>query len=115
MSAIIGIRTEDSRPTVDALILAGSLELSLALGIRKTRVLAETQRLGRNMQLGWTSRPLGPAQEIDGISCTAIEKDVSEEIWVGVCRRLSVPGPILIWNGTAKPSYSLADLVRSAA
>ncbi len=49
------------------------------------------------------------------VNCIAVEKDVSEAIWVQVCRHLSVPGPILIWNGTARPPYRLPELVPAVA
>ena len=108
-------RSEVLLPSVEALLVVASLELSIALGIRKTRVLFETRRLGRNKKLGWTLEPLGPPHEIDGADFIAVEKDVSEAIWAGICRQLSVPGPVLVWNGTARPSYRLRELVPAMA
>jgi len=108
-------RGQDLRPTVETLLVAGGLELSLALGLKKTRVLFETRWLSRNKKLGWTLTPLGLPHDFDGVSCIAVEKDVSETIWIEVCRRLCVPGPILIWNGTARPPYRLSELVPAVA
>lgn len=108
-------RNESSRPTVEALLTVASLELSLALGIRKTRILCEMRRLDRNTRLGWTFRPLGLPQEIAGVRNIAIEKDVSEAIWMRACAQLLVPGPVLIWNGTLRPPYRLPGLVSAVA
>jgi len=103
------------RPAVDSLLMAGCLELALALGLRKLRSMCETWRISRNLNIGWTLRPLGLPQDINGHNCIAIEKDVSEAIWIEVCRHLSVPGPVLIWDATVRPSYRLPELVPAAA
>lgn len=50
-------------PAIEALLIVGSLEFSLALGIKKTRALFETWRLRRNAKLGWPMSPLGPPKE----------------------------------------------------
>ena len=102
-------------PAIEALLIVASLELSLALGIKKTRALFETWRLRRNMKLGWPMSPLGPPQEIDGIECIAVDKDASEATWMRVCPQLSVFGSVLIWNGTPRPAYHLPELVRAVA
>jgi len=108
-------RSESSRPTVEALLTVASIELSLALGIRKTRALFEMRRLDRNKRLGWTFHPLGLPQQIDGVRNIAVEKDVSEGIWMRACVELSVPGLVLIWNGTTRPPYQLPELPAAVA
>ena len=102
-------------PAIEALLIAASLELSIALGIKKTRALFETWRLRRNMKIGWPMTPLGPPQDIDGIECIAVDKDASKATWIRVCPQLSVFGPVLIWNGTPRPAYHLPELVRAVA
>lgn len=108
-------RGQETRPTVESLLVVGALELSLVLRLRKTRVLFETRWLSRNRKLGWTLTPLGLPRDFDGVNCIAVEKDVSEAIWIAVCRRLSVPGSILIWRGTARPPYRFPELVPAVA
>ncbi len=108
-------RSSNLRPTIEALLVIGSLELCLALGVKKTRALFETWRLGRNGKVGWPMQPLGPPREIDGVECVAVDKDASEATWIKVCPQLSVFGPLLIWNGTPRPPYRLPELVRAVA
>lgn len=112
---VVKDRRGRSRPTVDSLLMAGCLELALALRLSKLRSMLETWRLNRNAEIGWTLRPLGLPQDIDGLNCIAVEKDVSEAIWIEVCQRLSVPGPVLIWNATVRPAYRLPELIPVAA
>jgi hypothetical protein len=45
----------------------------------------------------------------------AIEKYVSETVWIGMCLKESVPGSVLIWKGTARPSYRLPELIPAVA
>ncbi|HMK70012.1 MAG TPA: hypothetical protein VK442_03470, partial [Xanthobacteraceae bacterium] len=71
--------------------------------------------ISRNLNIGWTLRPLGLPQDIDGLNCIAIEKDVSVAIWIEVCHHLCVPGPVLIWNATVRPPYRLPELVAAVA
>jgi acyl-homoserine lactone synthase len=103
-------RGKTEQPTVEALLTAGSLECALTLGMTKLWAMIEPWRILRNLSLGWTVTPLGPPHEVDGASVVAVEKDVSERIWIELCPRVSVPGPILIWNGAARPFYRFPEL-----
>lgn len=95
-------RSEVLQPSVEALLVAASLELSIALGVRKTRVLFETRRLGRNKRLGWTLEPLGPPHEIDGADFIAVERTSPRRS--GPASAGSFPSPARSWSGTARRS-----------
>jgi acyl-homoserine lactone synthase len=107
-------RTRFLRPTVSTLLTAASLEFALALGLRKIRSMCESWRVNSNLQLGWTLRTLGPSMQLSGADVVAIEKDVSEAIWIRMCEKTSIPGAVLIWNGTAAPAHRLPALIRAA-
>lgn len=108
-------RSKIPKPTVEAMITAGSIECAVVLGMSKLWAMIEPWRILRNQSLGWTVWPLGPAHKIDGADVIAVEKDVSESIWLSVCQRACVPGPILIWRGTKQPYYRLPELVPAVA
>ena len=108
-------RSKIPKPTVEAMITAGSIECAVVLGMSKLWAMIEPWRILRNQSLGWTVWPLGDAHRIDGADVIAVEKDVSESIWRSVCQRASVPGPILIWRGTKQPYYRLPELVPAVA
>jgi len=103
------------RPSVESLWMAGCVEFGLALGLHKILSICEPWRVARNERLGWTLRLLGPPQSINGIPCVAIEKYVSEAVWMGICLKESVPGAVLIWKGIARPSYRLPELIPAVA
>ena len=103
------------RPSVESLLMAGCVEFGLALGLRKILSICEPWHVARNEKLGWTLRLLGPPQSINGIPCVAIEKYVSEAVWMGICLKESVPGSVLIWKGVARPSYRLPELIPTVA
>ena len=103
------------RPSVEAYLMAGCVEFGLALGLSKILSICEPWRVARNEKLGWTLRLLGPPHDINGVPCVAIEKYVSETVWIGMCLKESVPGSVLIWKGTARPSYRLPELIPAVA
>jgi acyl-homoserine lactone synthase len=103
------------RPSVESLWMAGCVEFGLALGLHKILSICEPWRVARIERLGWTLRLLGPPQSINGIPCVAIEKYVSEAVWMGICLKESVPGAVLIWKGIARPSYRLPELIPAVA
>lgn len=108
-------RGRDVRPTVESFVTAASMECALALGLRKVRSMIEPWRITRNLNLGWTLRPLGPPHDIDGVDVIAVEKDVSEAIWTSICLKVAIAGPVLIWKGTRRPFYRLPELVPAVA
>jgi len=108
-------RGKQYRPTVESFVTAASLECSIALGSRKVRCMIEPWRIARNLEVGWTLRPLGPAFRIDGADVVAVEKDISTPIWISVCRKTGITGPIVKWNGTRRPSYDLPALLPAVA
>lgn len=108
-------RGRSAHPTIESLLMAASVEFALALGLRKIWSMCEPWRITRNLNMGWTVRPLGAPREINGLTCLAIEKDVSEAIWIQICLTQSVPGPVLVWKNTARPFYKLPELVPAAA
>jgi acyl-homoserine lactone synthase len=79
------------RPTVESFLMAGCVEFGLALGLRKILSICEPWRVARNEKLGWTLRPLGPPQIINGIASVAIEKCASEAVWMGFASRNPFP------------------------
>jgi acyl-homoserine lactone synthase len=103
------------RPSVEAYLMAGCVEFALALGLSKILSICEPWRVARNEKLGWTLRLLGPPHDINGVPCVAIEKYVSETVWIGMCLKESLPGSVLIWKGTARPSYRLPELIPAVA
>jgi acyl-homoserine lactone synthase len=103
------------RPSVEAYLMAGCVEFGLALGLSKILSICEPWRVARNEKLGWTLRLLGPPHDINGVPCVAIEKYVSETVWIGMCLKESVPGSVLIWKGTARPSFRLPALIPAVA
>jgi acyl-homoserine lactone synthase len=104
-----------AHPSVESLLLAGTMEFALALKLRHIRVIFETWWLSRFQSIGWKLHPLGVPLDINGLNCVAVLKDVSEAIWMETCMRRSVAGPVLIWNGTARPSYQLPELLPAVA
>jgi acyl-homoserine lactone synthase len=110
-----GRRKQAAHRNIESLLMAGSLEYALALGIKKIRGVAESWRLDRNQRLGWTARALGPPRDVGGHSCIALEKYVSEEIWVEICPKLSVFGSVLVWKGIKRPQYRLPSLIPAVA
>jgi acyl-homoserine lactone synthase len=103
------------RPSVESYLMAGCVEFGLVLGLSKILSICEPWRVARNEKLGWTLRLLGPPHDINGVPCVAIEKYVSETVWIGMCLKESVPGSVLIWKGTARPSYRLPELIPAVA
>jgi N-acyl-L-homoserine lactone synthetase len=95
--------------------MAGCVEFGLAMGLRKILSICEPWRVARNEKLGWTLRTLGPSQSVNGLVCVAVEKCVSESIWIGMCLKESVPGSVLFWRGTTRPAYRLPELVPAVA
>jgi acyl-homoserine lactone synthase len=108
-------RGKNFRPTVESCVTAASMECALALGMSKVRAMIEPWRIARNLNLGWTLRSLGPPHKIDGVDVIAVEKDISEKIWVSICMKTSIGGSILVWKGTARPSYRLPELLPAVA
>jgi N-acyl-L-homoserine lactone synthetase len=108
-------RGKDNRPTVESFITAASMECALALRLSKVRCMIEPWRINRNLRVGWTLRPLGPAHNIDGVDVLAIEKDVAESIWINICLKTAIRGSILVWKGTARPSYRFPELIPAVA
>jgi acyl-homoserine lactone synthase len=103
------------RPSVESYLMAGCVEFGLALGLSKILSICEPWRVARNEKLGWTLRLLGPPQDINGVPCVAIEKYISEPVWIGICLKESVPGAVLIWRGTTRPAYRLPELIPAVA
>lgn len=108
-------RGKDIRPKVESFVTAASMECALALGLSKVRCMIEPWRIARNLNLGWTLRALGPPHRIDDVDVVAVEKDVSTAIWVSICMKTSITGSILVWKGTARPSYRLPALIPAVA
>lgn len=104
-----------AHPSVESILLAGTMEFALALKLRKIRVLFETWWVSRFQSLGWQLRPLGLPQDINGLNCIAVAKDVTEAIWMEICLKRSVSGSVLFWKGTARPSYQLPELIPAVA
>jgi len=103
------------RPSVESYLMAGCVEFGLALGLKSILSICEPWRVARNEKLGWTLRLLGPPHDINGLPCVAVEKFVSETVWIGICLKESVPGSVLIWKGTARPPYRLPELIPAVA
>jgi acyl-homoserine lactone synthase len=103
------------RPSVESYLMAGCVEFGLALGLNSILSICEPWRVARNEKLGWKLRLLGPPHDINGLPCVAVEKFVSETVWIGICLKESVPGSVLIWKGTVRPSYRLPELIPAVA
>ncbi len=104
-----------AHPSVESLLLAGTMEFALALRLSKIRVVFETWWVPRFQSLGWKLHPLGLPQDINGLNCIAVTKDVTEAAWIETCLKRSVPGSVLVWNGTARPFYRLPELIPAVA
>lgn len=108
-------RGDRTRPRVESLLHAATMEFALAAGLSKTRTLFETWWIPRFQRIGWKMHPLGLPLKIDGLNCIAVTFEVAESIWVETCVKGSVPGPVLIWHGTTQPAYHLPELAHAVA
>ena len=96
-------RSEVLQPSVEVLLVAASLELSIALGVRKTRVLFETRRLGRNRDLAgrWSrwALPTRLTAPISSPSKGRLRGDLGRHLPAAFRPR---PGPGLERHGAAR-------------
>jgi acyl-homoserine lactone synthase len=92
-------RGEHDGPRAEAVIQAAAMKYGLAIGLSAFTIVLETWWLPRLLDQGWTARPLGLPQDINGFSTTAVIVDIDDDAWVGICSRRSVPGPTLQWRG----------------
>jgi len=108
-------RGRASRPRIESVLMAACVEFGLAVGLRAVRSVCEPFRVERNRNLGWAPRLLGPPVEIEGLPCVAIEKNISEAVWIRICVQEGVPGATLRWHGTPRPRYRLPELLSAVA
>ena len=95
-------RGEHAGPRAEAVIQAAAMEYGLSLGLSAFTIVLETWWLPRLLDQGWQARPLGLPIEINGLSTIAVMVDVNDEAWSEICKRRSVPGAMLVWQGLAE-------------
>lgn len=96
-------RGEKAHPRIESIVMAGTMEYGLLRGLSQFTIVMETWWLPRFQQMGWNPRPMGLPVDINGMSCTAVTVDVTEEAWRETCEGRSVDGSVLAWRGIEPP------------
>lgn len=94
-------RGEQAGPRHEALIQAAAMEYGLSIGLSAFTIVLETWWLPRLLDQGWQARPLGLPVDINGLSTVAVMVEIDDRAWSEICRRRSVPGSTLVWQGLA--------------
>ena len=101
-------------PKVESIIMAGTMEFALTVGLRKFTIVMETWWLPRFMAMGWNPRPLGVPVDINGMSCIGVSIDVTDAAWRETCRQRSVTCSPLAWKGVSKSALGLPQIWQEA-
>lgn len=106
-------RGEQTEPRVESIILAGTMEYGLALGINQFTIVMETWWIPRLRELGWRVRPLGLPVNINGMITIGVAIDVTQLAWEETCRKRSVGRSVLAWKGAQSPMLPLPVMRRA--
>lgn len=97
-------RGDAAHPTIESLVMAGTMEYGLAEGIRQFTIVMETWWISRFLNMGWKVRPLGLPVDIAGMSCIGVVLDVNTSTWRETLRTRSVGGRVLVRKGLELPN-----------
>jgi acyl-homoserine lactone synthase len=92
-------RGESAPPSVESVVLAGTMEFALSEDIREFTIVMETWWLPRLQQIGWRTRPLGLPVNINGMNTIGVVISNSKEALEETRRVRSVPGKVLVRRG----------------
>ena len=101
-------RGEQVQPSIESIIMAGTMEFGLIEGLSQFTIVMETWWLPRFQEMGWNPRPLGVPVDINGMNCIGVTVDITEDVWRTTCSKRAVDRSLLVWNGLDAPILGLA-------